>query len=89
MIEKIDKVGKLKANSTGKLVYVLLEILTQYRYKQIPISELAKKLGVTRGTISKNLHRLEEKGYIKIYPFFDADGTRKANVYKVIRRENE
>lgn len=74
--------GNLDATITGKYIYTLLRDLAGSRGRiQMPIKSISGIIKISRTAVSSNLHRLEDKGYIKIRPVYESDGTRKANLY--------
>jgi len=74
--------GKLDTTITGKYLYTLLCDLAGSRGRiQLPVKRISETLKISSAAVRKNLHRLEDKGYIKIRPVHESDGTRKANLY--------
>lgn len=78
--------GSVAAPATAKLLYLLLRDnagndagLTVRR------NELARTLGVSPGTVTRNMRRLMEQGHIYIVPTYNSDGGRSANKY-ILRR---
>lgn len=78
--------GSVAAPATAKLLYLLLRDnagndagLTVRR------NELARTLGVSPGTVTRNMRRLMEQGHIYIVPTYNGDGGRSANKY-ILRR---
>jgi len=70
---------------SGKLLYLILSdisdaegtvIITQRR--------LSEATGLCRQTVSRNLRRLRDGGYIRISPRYHEDGGRAANEYYVL-----
>ena len=77
---KICCSGKLSA--VGKLIYCyLIDITDENQECSVAIWKIARQLGLTERTVSGNLHRLEELGYIKIIPQYHVDGGRTVNKY--------
>jgi DNA-binding MarR family transcriptional regulator len=82
---KYKMAGSLEATITGKYIYTLLCDYAGAKGRiQISIGKISKLLNISRTAIRRNLHRLEESGYILIHTKSDDDGTRKANVYEMI-----
>ncbi|VDN47301.1 conserved protein of unknown function [Petrocella atlantisensis] len=82
---KYKMAGSLKATITGKYIYTLLCDYAGAKGRiQISIGKISKLLNISRTAVRRNLHRLEESGYIMIHTKSDDDGTRKANVYELI-----
>ena len=76
--------GNLDTTITGKYLYTLLCDLSGKKGRiQISIRVMSETLNISRTAVSKNLHRLEDGGYIKIRNISDSDGTRKANEYTI------
>ena len=74
--------GNLDTTITGKYLYTLLSDLAGSRGRiQLPIKRISEILKISSTAVRRNLHRLEDKGYIKIRPVYESDGTRKANLY--------
>jgi DNA-binding MarR family transcriptional regulator len=80
-------VGSVAAPATAKLLYLLLRDNTGSNNAGLTIrrNELARTLGVSPGTVTKNMHRLMEQGHIYIVPTYNSDGGRSANKY-ILRR---
>jgi predicted ArsR family transcriptional regulator len=82
---KYKMAGSLEATITGKYIYTLLcDYAEAIGRIQISIGKISKLLNISRTAIRRNLHRLEESGYIMIHTKSDDDGTRKANVYEIL-----
>lgn len=68
VVSKFKIAGRVpKDHGTGELLYSseIHTIAAISEDQRINISELAKKLGVTKGTISQLVSKLEGKGYLK------------------------
>ncbi|MDD4493673.1 MAG: helix-turn-helix domain-containing protein [Eubacteriales bacterium] len=79
-------VRPIAAPATAKLLYLFLrDNVDKYGELTIRKNDLARTLGVSPCTISKNMRRLEEQGYIYIVPTYNNDGGRSANKY-ILRR---
>jgi biotin operon repressor len=76
--------GEIPANSTAKLLYLVLRDLANDRDEIIiPQRRLAEALGISRRAISANLHRLEQAGVLDIQALHNAYGSRLPNKYKL------
>jgi DNA-binding MarR family transcriptional regulator len=76
--------GELETTLSGKLLYLLLIDITDAEGEiTIPQRHISEALGISRRTASKNLRRLQKRGYIEIVPTFHEDGGRAANRYIV------
>jgi len=49
----------------------------------IPQKKISDALHISKGTISRNLRRLRDGGYIDIHPTYHSDGGRAANKYRM------
>ena len=82
---KYKMVGSLEATITGKYIYTLLCDYAGAKGRvQLSIGKISKILNISRTSVRRNLHRLEESGYILIHSKSDDEGTRKANVYEIV-----
>ena len=82
---KYKMAGRLEATITGKYIYTLLCDYAGAKGRvQLSIGKISKLLNISRTAVRRNLHRLEDSGYILIHTKSDEDGTRKANVYEII-----
>ena len=74
--------GKLEATVSGKLLYLLLlDLMDVDGAIIIPQRHIGNMLGISRGTVSRNLRKLCKRGYIDIVPRFHDDGGRASNKY--------
>ena len=79
---KFQLVGELEATITGKLLYlILLDITDEKNRIVIPQRRISEALGISKGTVSRNLRKLYFRGYIDIIPKFHDDGGRAPNEY--------
>ena len=79
--------GSVEAPATAKLLYLLLrDSAGKDAGLTIRRRELAQTLGVSPGTVAKNMRRLMEQGHIYIVPTYNSDGGRSANKY-ILRRQ--
>lgn len=82
---KYKMAGSLEASVTGKYIYTLLcDYAGTAGRVQISIGKISKLLNISRTAVQRNMHRLEEGGYIRIHSKSDEDGTRRANVYEIL-----
>jgi len=83
---KFKLVGELETSISGKLLYlILLDVIDQENEIVIPQKRISEALGISKGTVSHNLRRLSNRGYIDIIPTFNECGGRMPN--KIIIRE--
>jgi DNA-binding MarR family transcriptional regulator len=85
-LNKLDKFklcGTLKTTITGKLVYlVLIELADANGEAIVPQRKISSALGIAKKTVSRNLLRLRDGGYISIQAQYHSDdGGRAANKY--------
>ncbi len=75
---KFQLVGDLDTTISGKLLYlVLLDIIDEENKIVIPQKRISNALGISKGTVSRNLRKLERIGAVDIVP------TRMPNKYIV------
>lgn len=83
---KFKLIGELNTTISGKLLYlILLDVMDEDNQIVIPQKRISKALGISRTTVSRNLHRLSSRGYIDIIPTFNKYGGRMPN--KIVVRE--
>ena len=81
---KFNLVGELETTISGKLLYlVLLDVIDEDNKIIIPQKRISKALGISKSTVSKNLIRLNRRGYIDIIPQFNDYGGQMPNKYIV------
>ena len=81
---KFKLVGELETSISGKLLYlVLLDVIDEDNKIVIPQKRISEALGISKGTVSRNLRRLGRRGYIDIIPTFNECGGRMPNKYIV------
>jgi DNA-binding MarR family transcriptional regulator len=69
---------------TGKLLYLILnEVANRNGEIIIPQRKISDALHISKGTVSRNLRRLEKIGAISIMPTYHNDGGRAANKYTI------
>ena len=83
-LSKFKLCGEIDTTVTGKLLYLILDELAN-KNGEIIIQQrkISDAVHITKGTISRNLRRLRDGGYIDIYPTYHSDGGRAANKYIV------
>ena len=81
-MSKYKLAGGLDTTITGKYIYTLLsEMSDESGMVQISVSKISKILKISENTVRRNLHRLENAGYIHIRPEYHKDGGQTANRY--------
>jgi DNA-binding MarR family transcriptional regulator len=81
---KFRLVGELETTISGKLLYlVLLDVIDEDNKIIIPQKKISEALGISRTTVSRNLRRLNNRGYIDIIPQFNEYGGQMPNKYIV------
>jgi len=84
-LSKFTNCGYLKTSITAKLLYLILNSLADKKGAVVvPQRRICRVLGISKGTVSRNLHRLEKVGAIKIIARYHDDGGRAANLYRVL-----
>jgi DNA-binding MarR family transcriptional regulator len=74
--------GELETTASGKLLYlILLDIADADNAVTVPQRRINEAIGLSKGTVSRNLRKLEGSGYISITPTYHSDGGRAANKY--------
>ena len=72
--------GGLDITISGKLLYLLLlDITDSDGTITIPQKKIGGDLGITRSTVSRNMHRLADLGAISIEPTYNECGGRMPN----------
>ena len=84
---KFKLVGELDATISAKLLYlVLLDVVDEDNKVMIPQKRISEALGISKGTVSRNLRRLDRRGYIDVIPQFNEYGGQMPNKYVVRER---
>ena len=84
-LSKFKLCGGVDTTATGKLLYLLLiELANRNGEIVIPQRRISNALHISKGTVSRNLRRLQDGGYIEVYPHYHSDGGRAANKYYVL-----
>ena len=83
-LTKYKLCGDIDATITGKLLYLILDELADGNGEVvIPQRKISDALHISKGTVSRNLRRLRDGGYINIHSTYHSDGGRAANKYVV------
>ena len=85
MNTKYRLAGQIDTTISGKLLYImLLDTVGHRNAVQLSQRRIAETLGISKGTVSRNFHRLKQSGYIEILPQYHDDGSRAANQFVVL-----
>jgi Mn-dependent DtxR family transcriptional regulator len=77
--------GTLDVTPSAKLTYlVLLDVIDDKNKATVPQKRISEALGLNKKTVSKNLRRLRDGGYIAIEPTYNECGGRMPNRYSVL-----
>ena len=84
-LSKYKVCGTIDATPTAKLLYLVLDELANTNGEVvIPQRKISDALHISKGTVSRNLRRLRDGGYIDIQAQYRSDdGGRAANKYIV------
>jgi len=84
-LNKYQICGEVDTTITGKMLYLILyELADPNGEVIIPQRRISDALHISKATVSRNLHRLHDGGYIKIFARYHAEGGgRAANKYRV------
>jgi len=83
-LNKYKLCGEIDSTVIGKLMYLILnELANRNGEIIIPQRKICDALRISKGTISRNLRRLRDGGYIDIQPQYHSDGGRAANKYRI------
>jgi len=83
-LSKYKLCGEVDATVTGKLLYIILNELANRNGEVIvPQRKISDALHISKGTVSRNLRRLRDGGYIDVQPMYHSDGGRAANKYRI------
>ena len=76
--------GNIGTTVSGKLMYLILtDISNRNGEITIPQRRISEALGISKGTVNRNLRKLQNSGYIDVLPQYHSDGGRSANKYIV------
>ena len=83
-LSKFKPCGDIDTTISGKLLFLILDELAN-KNGEIVISQrkISDVLKINKSTVRRNLRRLQNGGYIDIYPTYHSDGGRAANKYIV------
>ena len=85
MNTKYRMISQIEGTISGKLLYLLLLDTVDAQNKiQLSQRRISEALGISKGTVSRNFHRLKRSGYINIVPMYHCDGGRAANQFVVL-----
>lgn len=74
--------GNIETTVSGKLMYLILTDLSNRNGEiTIPQRRISEALGISKGTVSRNLRRLERIGCIGIITQYNDYGERAPNKY--------
>ena len=83
-LSKFRLCGKVDSTISGKLLYLLLlEFCDENGELIISQRTISRALNISKGTVSRNLRRLRECGYIDTQSRHHSDGGRAANKYRI------
>ena len=83
-LSKFKICGEIDTTISGKLLYLVLDELADESGEIIiPQRKISNALRISKGTVSRNLRRLKDGGYIDIYSMYHSDGGRAANKYRI------
>ena len=81
-LAKYKLCGRVNSTATGKLLYLMLdEIVDRNNEIIVPQRKISETLRVPKSTVSRNLRRLRDDGYIEIRARYRDEGGRDANKY--------
>ena len=76
--------GEVDTTITGKILYLILyELADPIGEVIIPQKKIRDALRISKATVSRNLRRLRDDGYISIYARYGSEGGRMANKYRI------
>ena len=83
-LTKFKLCGEVDTPVTGKLLYLILyELADPNGEVIIPQRRISDALSISKATVSRNLRRLRDSGYITIYSRYHNEGGRAANKYRI------
>lgn len=81
---KYSLAGGLNTTVSGKLLYlVLLDITDTDNKVVVSQRRISEALGISKNTVSRNLRRLKDAGYIDVLAQFNDYGGRAPNKYVI------
>jgi len=79
---KYQHLRTLDTTVSGRLLYLILMDITDTNGSVvIPQRSISDAIGLSKGTVSRNLRKLRDGGYIKVVSQYHSDGGRAANKY--------
>jgi predicted ArsR family transcriptional regulator len=76
--------GTMNATPSGKLLFmILMDLIDMDNTVVIPQRRISETLGLSKDTVRRNLHKLQDEGYIGIQSQYHSDGGRAANKYYI------
>jgi len=83
-MSKFRLCGEANTTITGKLLYLMLnEVANRSGEVIIPQRNISDALHISKGTVSRNLRRLRDGGYIDIIAQYNDYGGRAPNKYRL------
>lgn len=83
-LSKFRLCGNADGTISSKLLYLLLlEICDENGEVVISQRNISRALNISKDTVSRNLRRLRERGYIDALAQHHSDGGRAANKYRI------
>jgi DNA-binding MarR family transcriptional regulator len=81
---KYQHLRTLDTTVSGRLLYLILMDITDTNGAVIiPQRRISEAIGLTKGTVSRNLRKLRDSGYISVIPQYHSDGGSAANKYVI------
>jgi DNA-binding MarR family transcriptional regulator len=81
---KYQHLRSLDTTVSGRLLYlVLTDISDASGAVVIAQRRISEAIGLSKGTVSRNLRKLSDGGYIGVIPQYHSDGGRAANKYYI------
>jgi DNA-binding MarR family transcriptional regulator len=81
-LAKYKVCGEVNTSISGKLLFLLLmDITDENNTVIIPQRRISESLRITKSTVSRNLHRLRDAGYVEIVTRYNDYGGRAPNMY--------
>jgi len=81
-LSKYRLCSTMDTTPSGKLLFlIMLDIINTDNSVIIPQRRISEVLGISKGTVSRNLQKLRDNGYINVIPQYHSDGGRAANKY--------
>ena len=81
-LAKYKLCGEVNTSISGKLLYLILtDITDENNAVVIPQRRISESLQIAKSTVSRNLRKLRDAGYIEIVPQYNDYGGRATNKY--------